>query len=199
MRQKGSLKIPRTAQESGNSHAPLDLTNGIKALDILLVAESVLLKEFINLSGAAAVGRANHSQDIVINIVLFQQADEGYYPVKSPLPFHVQPVAVMDFLRPIQGDAHQHAVFRKPLCPGFIQRVPVGLEDILDPNLFGVGVLCYVVRKFPEKLQAGQRRLSPLKGKDAVPVRIGKGLLWRNCQCVSSGGLRQANSHPVYY
>ena len=109
--------------------------------------------------------------------MLFQQADGGHNAVEGALPLPVHPVAVVELLGPVQGDAHQHMVLRQPPGPVLVQGIAVGLDVVMDPDPFGVGMAADVLRQVPEEVQPRQGGLPALEGESAVAVGVGQGLV----------------------
>ena len=72
------------------------LADRVQTFNILLVAKMIFLKIIIDLLTITGGSRSHHRQNIVLYLMLLQQADGRDHPLVRAFSSRIQPVAVVD-------------------------------------------------------------------------------------------------------
>ena len=87
-----------------------------------------IAQELIHARALALVGGVHRRQDVVVGLMLLQQAQARHDLVEGGIAALVDAVVVMHIGRPIEADAQQEIVGGEKLAPVVVQRDRVGLQ-----------------------------------------------------------------------
>ena len=118
----------------------------------------------VDLQGMVHIMVVDHTQDIMGNMVCFQEGQALHHPGMGALSLPGEAALVMEVLRAVQAQPHGKPRLFKKRAPGFIQQGPVGLDAVLDEDMSRLMFFLKPHGPF-KKIQACQGGFPAMPGK----------------------------------
>ena len=122
--------------------------------------DASLLEKIVYLQRAIHVGRSYAGQNVELHLVLQQHVHPAHYGVERALARGIEAMGVVDFLGPVEAQAHQPVALRQEAAPLVVQQRAIGLQRVTDPHIAGLHSLEFDGPAV--EVQPHQCRLAPL-------------------------------------
>jgi hypothetical protein len=127
----------------------------------------------VDFKGMVHIMVVDHTQDIMGNLIGFQEGQALHHPGMGPLSRPGEAALIMEVLRAVQAQPHGKPRRFKKFAPGYIQQGSVGLDAVLDEDMSRL--MFFLEPHGPvKKIQACQGGFPAMPGK--AYHRAGMGL-----------------------